>query len=622
MRAITVFLSCPGDLLSAKDALSTAVQEVARHFRPFGMAIDIWRHDPQAIPGVGHDAQAVVARQMPPYQIYVGMLCGRLGTPTAHAASGTLEEFLQARQGFLDTGCPEVLFYFCASPPDASADMDRSQRAQVVEFQQAFPGLFGTFHSVDALRAQFKDHLIELLLRGMRETPQVPRPWLSALALTVDGQVGPPTYLDRSSAFAQRLVEKARGLLDLSALHPHELDTLLAVAHARALVQRGGSAELAWRQLRAVPGVGALLASAAMEVAALVDQAPDVDAGPDPRIGEVRCGFLAALMQLLELLDLDHAAIVCAAPPPQPAANAALSSWLAYHTRRIEVRRPGVVSFSLLVSRRDGDNGDGMLISRYAAMEFETQWHQRRRVLANQGVAVARAPTSVMASALVEPLPATVRERMRAAADQAEAALPRLLHLQEPAVQWPTMEALLPLPASAVVDALRVSWQPGRLCSLQVWAEGGAAPMASVPPSRSGAANLDVIGLVPAGARHAWLLLEDAGGFHVTVACGEVWTLTEPDRIRWTIASESDDLALRKRWMHGLGLWNDLLQQCWPALVRREASPEDARLVHQVLLSSYDWLRDNVPDSGRIDTIRNAAALIHDLCLQPDGVRP
>ena len=227
-----------------------------------------------------------------------------------------------------------------------------------------------------------------------------------------------------------------------------------------------------------------------------------------------------------------------------------------------------------------------------------------------------------MASALVEPLPATVRERMRAAADQAEAALPRLLHLQEPAVQWPTMEALLPLPASAVIDALRVRWQPGRLCSLQVWAEGGAAPMASVPPSRSGAASLDVIALAPAGARHAWLLLEDAGGFHSTVACGEVWALTEPERIRWTIASESDDLALRKRWMHGLGLWNDLLQQCWPALVRREASPEDARLVHQVLLSSYDWLRDNVPDSGRIDTIRNAAALIHDLCLQPDGVRP
>ena len=206
MRAITVLLSCPGDLLAAKDALSAAVQEVARHFRPFGMAIDVWRHDPQAIPGVGHDAQAVVSRQMPPYQIYVGMLCGRLGTPTMHAASGTLKEFLQARQGFLETGSPEVLFYFCASPPDASADKDRSQRAQVVEFQQAFPGLFGTFHSVDALRAQFKDHLIELLLRGMRETPQVPRPWLSALALTVDGQIGPPTYLERSSAFAQRLV--------------------------------------------------------------------------------------------------------------------------------------------------------------------------------------------------------------------------------------------------------------------------------------------------------------------------------------------------------------------------------------------------------------------------------
>src|SRR5207247_892379 len=137
----------------------SVVQEVASHFRPFNIHVVPWRHDPQAIPAVGSDAQEVVTRQLPNYDIYLGLLCGRLGTPTARAAGGTVEEFLDARQRYLNTGRPEILFYFCTEPP-VPGPRDE-QREKVIEFRRSFPGLFGTFRSVGELRAVFKDHLID-----------------------------------------------------------------------------------------------------------------------------------------------------------------------------------------------------------------------------------------------------------------------------------------------------------------------------------------------------------------------------------------------------------------------------------------------------------------------------
>ena len=94
MRTVTIFLSCPGDLLDAKNQLTAAVQEVANLFRPLGIFVSSWRHEAQALPGLGSDPQEVVTRQIPEYDIYVGLLCGRLGTPTPRALRAQLKSFL------------------------------------------------------------------------------------------------------------------------------------------------------------------------------------------------------------------------------------------------------------------------------------------------------------------------------------------------------------------------------------------------------------------------------------------------------------------------------------------------------------------------------------------------
>src|SRR5260370_522368 len=78
---------------------------------PFA-SIRAWQYARNAPPGVGVDAQAVLQPYIGDYDVYVGVMRHRLGTPTRRAASGTVEEFQDARRRWEKTGRPAIFFYF------------------------------------------------------------------------------------------------------------------------------------------------------------------------------------------------------------------------------------------------------------------------------------------------------------------------------------------------------------------------------------------------------------------------------------------------------------------------------------------------------------------------------
>jgi hypothetical protein len=605
-RMITVFLSCPGDLSEVKNELTAAVREVGNLLQPFGMLVSPWRHESHALPGLGVDAQEVVTKQLPEYDVYVGLLCNRLGTPTRRAASGTVEEFNDARLRFLETGRPDILFYICANPRDSVDPGEQRQLQRVMEFRDNFPGLFASFDSIGGLRTLFKDHLIDLMLREIRGDRQPPRPWLAHLGAVVDAAGPRDEYLDRSSGFAQRVIEKLRSLVDIATtLHAHEIDALLAAAHLRALQCRGADTTPARNILREVPGTGDWLEEAAIEIAAY---APADTANSEMRVENIRCGFVSALLQLGELLDLDHAGLAKASPVVAPDLHDDLRHWLAYCTRWIEVRRPAIVIFHMLVPR-GADEREKRALERCRSLTFESEWQARRAILTVNGVALSRAPIQISGSATVD-LPAALIPRLEAAAGDAAKSLPRLLHLSVNADGWPPVDRMLPLPRSAVMQEFVVRWEPGRSCGVELWTADRLRLIASLPPSESGVAHLAPYTFGPTGSTFIWELIEEIDECVTVLESGEVWTLGTQDRVRWDIACKLDSSA-RRAWQMSLGLWNDLLGDLWPQLTGNTASLQEAEVVYDVLLASYEWLRKNAPESGRIDTIRRTSQMLH-----------
>lgn len=122
ITVIRVFLASPGDLQVEREIIDAMIEDLNKTWC-FSLGIILrlvrWEHDVR--PGISTDPQAVVNAQVrDDYDVFLGMLWGRMGTPTPRHSSGTHEEFERAISRWNSTGSPEIMIYFkdapCAPP--------------------------------------------------------------------------------------------------------------------------------------------------------------------------------------------------------------------------------------------------------------------------------------------------------------------------------------------------------------------------------------------------------------------------------------------------------------------------------------------------------------------------
>lgn len=97
LKLVRIFLATPGDLLSERETVKTVVNEIngtlgaALSFR---VEVTGWEDVP---PSRGESAQKVVSAYIGEnYDIFLGLMWGRVGTPTDGAESGTIYEYESA----------------------------------------------------------------------------------------------------------------------------------------------------------------------------------------------------------------------------------------------------------------------------------------------------------------------------------------------------------------------------------------------------------------------------------------------------------------------------------------------------------------------------------------------
>jgi len=616
-QCITVFISCPGDLLDAKQAVAEAVQEVDCLFNRYGWHVRSWRYENNTRPTLAADGQDAIIGQLPDYDIHVGLMCRRFGTPTSQASSGTIHEFLMAQDRFIKTGRPDILFYFCANPGKPITKTEKLQLEKVTNFRKAYPGLFATFHSVEELKALVKHHLIDLLLREPERKYFRKRSWALWLAQRLDSLKRSLVYLDRSSGFVVRSLGKLDTLLDLpSLMSEQEYDTLLAAQYIRALRSNNDDLRAVHRE------IGESLPTnfdwdAAVMVADLADGDTDLVGEMHEQNG-VRYGFLAALLRLSDALDLDQAAImVSTGPLMPPATNSPIDCWLAYLTRNVRVSRGGLITFFLGIPI--DQKALAPTFCRSVALMFEAHWHQLRALLSVNGVVVVRAPMESVPSRDLIAIPGAVLAELDCETKRAEAAIRELQHFGEGQPCLFKLENVLPLPSSAIDQPLRFTFHPDFPHTLHLWRENEADAI-EFAENRPGEILLDNKILLPPGTRYRWSLHRDDGDFISKIASGLVWQLAPEDQIRLEagklLIKTRDILLLR------LGLHNKLLQELWPKLVTGEATLCECACVYEALLVSYDWIYKNMAKSGQVDLIRNLGNWVHQQILKNRGDQP
>ncbi len=172
-RPVRIFLSSPSDVLEEQDAVKALVAEindVIAFLSPhLDVRVELLRYQDNVYPDIGR-AQEIVDRQIPDdYEIHLGIMWMRCGSPTGTEPSGTIHEFRQAMKRRELTGRPIIMFYFSEERPPALPTRleDIEQLRGVIIFKEEIQniGLTVTYPN----RASFRERVRIGLLRAIAD---------------------------------------------------------------------------------------------------------------------------------------------------------------------------------------------------------------------------------------------------------------------------------------------------------------------------------------------------------------------------------------------------------------------------------------------------------------------
>ncbi len=117
---VRIFVASPSDVEFERKQMDKIVQELNITLPALApnkqLTLELVKWESAVAPGMGRDAQDVVNQQIGDYDVFVGIMWKRMGTPTSVAQSGTEEEFRHAYATWEKNKRLPILFYFSQAP--------------------------------------------------------------------------------------------------------------------------------------------------------------------------------------------------------------------------------------------------------------------------------------------------------------------------------------------------------------------------------------------------------------------------------------------------------------------------------------------------------------------------
>ena len=134
-RQVRLFVASPGDVKPEREKLRRIIDEMNLTIGPHKkLSFELVRWETHCQPGLGR-AQSLINDQIGQYDIFLGVMWRRFGTPTGVAESGTEEEFRRAFELWEKDKNVHVLFYFSQSPFTPRTQDELDQFSKVLRFR-------------------------------------------------------------------------------------------------------------------------------------------------------------------------------------------------------------------------------------------------------------------------------------------------------------------------------------------------------------------------------------------------------------------------------------------------------------------------------------------------------
>lgn len=168
-RLLQIFLASPSDVAEERKIAEEVINEFNLTPREnCDVRLELVKFETHTRPGFGADPQSVINSQIgDEYDILLGIMWARFGSPTNRAESGTEEEFNRAYSRLKSSpGSMEIMFYFKNAGISLSK-IDPEQLAKVQAFKKLiaseYGGLYQEFETVEEFRTKLRVNLSMLV---------------------------------------------------------------------------------------------------------------------------------------------------------------------------------------------------------------------------------------------------------------------------------------------------------------------------------------------------------------------------------------------------------------------------------------------------------------------------
>ncbi|HEY5592702.1 MAG TPA: DUF4062 domain-containing protein [Paludibacter sp.] len=169
-----LFLASPGDVANERDIVKKVISEFnAQYVRELKSTITIITWENSTHPAFGSYPQNVINQQIGEYDIFVGILWSKFGTPTPSYGSGTEEEFNIAYDKFKSNPNEiQIMIYFNQDGVPIN-DIELEQIAKLKSFKNKL-GLLGGYYfdfSSNNFEELFRKHIYDVITKW--NTPRI-----------------------------------------------------------------------------------------------------------------------------------------------------------------------------------------------------------------------------------------------------------------------------------------------------------------------------------------------------------------------------------------------------------------------------------------------------------------
>lgn len=163
MKHFKIFLASPGDTATERILAEEVVSEINRTIGSRDeFHLDLLKWENNTYPAIGEDGQDVISKQIGgDYQIFIGLMWKKFGTPTKRAGSGTEEEFELAYDRYSKKKDIQIMFYFNGLSIPQDSNLEDFQK--VLAFKKKIEGLGAyhfTYENAKAFEKLLREHLI------------------------------------------------------------------------------------------------------------------------------------------------------------------------------------------------------------------------------------------------------------------------------------------------------------------------------------------------------------------------------------------------------------------------------------------------------------------------------